>query len=75
LKYLNKFQFTRTRFGNEKARRPQRSPEKLNKFCPSGESVCSEMNGRGVSAMNMAGATLLFGEQIRHSDKLTALDQ
>jgi hypothetical protein len=33
------------------------------------------MNGMGVCAMNMAGATPLFGEQIGHSDKFTTLDQ
>jgi hypothetical protein len=41
LNRLNKFRFMRTRIGNEKARCPKRSSEKLNGFCPSGESVCS----------------------------------
>ena len=39
LNRLKKFQFTRTRFGSEKARCPKRSSEKLNRFCPSGKSA------------------------------------
>jgi hypothetical protein len=35
LKPLNKFRFTRGRFGSEKARRPMRSSGESNRFCPS----------------------------------------
>jgi hypothetical protein len=42
LNRLRKFRFTRTRFGSEKARSPERWSGKLNRFCPSsGKSACS----------------------------------
>jgi hypothetical protein len=60
LNRLTKFRFARRRFGDEKAPCPMQSPEKSNRFCPTGKSAYSskqlglvqnlmvmfEMNGR-----------------------------
>ncbi len=45
-----KLVFARTRFGNEKARCPKQSPEKLNRFCPSGKSVSSDVSSHSFGA-------------------------
>jgi hypothetical protein len=49
LNRLNKFQFTRRRFGNKKSRCQKRSSEKSNRFCPSGESATRSERSRKSS--------------------------